>query len=324
MTRRSPLLPLAGMACAALALTACGSETLDTAGSSTSSASSAASSSSSSAASSETSSSSESSGASGGVDEALAAKVPDKIKSAGTIIVGSDASYAPNEYLGSDGKTVEGMDVDLFNAVAAKLGLKTEFQNAKFDSIILGVKSGKFDVGVSSFTINPDRMKEVNMVSYFNAGTQWAVAKGNPEGVNLDNLCGLTIGVQKGTVQVEDITARSKKCTDGGKDAIKVVQDDLQSNVTAGLVAGKTVAMLADSPITAYAVTQTQGKVELLGDVYDAAPYGFVVPKDQADFAQAIADALKAIEADGSYQKALETWGNTGGAISDFAVNPAG
>ena len=324
MTRRSPLLPLAGMACAALALTACGSETLDTAGSSTSSASSAASSSSSSAASSETSSSSESSGASGGVDEALAAKVPDKIKSAGTIIVGSDASYAPNEYLGSDGKTVEGMDVDLFNAVAAKLGLKTDFQNAKFDSIILGVKSGKFDVGVSSFTINPDRMKEVNMVSYFNAGTQWAVAKGNPEGVNLDNLCGLTIGVQKGTVQVEDITARSKKCTDGGKDAIKVVQDDLQSNVTAGLVAGKTVAMLADSPITAYAVTQTQGKVELLGDVYDAAPYGFVVPKDQADFAQAIADALKAIEADGSYQKALETWGNTGGAISDFAVNPAG
>ncbi len=324
MTRRSPLLTLAGMACAALALTACGSETLDTAGSSTSSASSAASSSSSSAASSETSSSSESSGASGGVDEALAAKVPDKIKSAGTIIVGSDASYAPNEYLGSDGKTVEGMDVDLFNAVAAKLGLKTEFQNAKFDSIILGVKSGKFDVGVSSFTINPDRMKEVNMVSYFNAGTQWAVAKGNPEGVNLDNLCGLTIGVQKGTVQVEDITARSKKCTDGGKDAIKVVQDDLQSNVTAGLVAGKTVAMLADSPITAYAVTQTQGKVELLGDVYDAAPYGFVVPKDQADFAQAIADALKAIEADGSYQKALETWGNTGGAISDFAVNPAG
>lgn len=312
------------MACAALALTACGSETLDTAGSSTSSASSAASSSSSSAASSETSSSSESSGASGGVDEALAAKVPDKIKSAGTIIVGSDASYAPNEYLGSDGKTVEGMDVDLFNAVAAKLGLKTDFQNAKFDSIILGVKSGKFDVGVSSFTINPDRMKEVNMVSYFNAGTQWAVAKGNPEGVNLDNLCGLTIGVQKGTVQVEDITARSKKCTDGGKDAIKVVQDDLQSNVTAGLVAGKTVAMLADSPITAYAVTQTQGKVELLGDVYDAAPYGFVVPKDQADFAQAIADALKAIEADGSYQKALETWGNTGGAISDFAVNPAG
>ena len=324
MTRRSPLLTLAGMACAALALTACGSESLDTAGSSTSSASSAASSSSSSAASSETSSSSESSGASGGVDEALAAKVPDKIKSAGTIIVGSDASYAPNEYLGSDGKTVEGMDVDLFNAVAAKLGLKTEFQNAKFDSIILGVKSGKFDVGVSSFTINPDRMKEVNMVSYFNAGTQWAVAKGNPEGVNLDNLCGLTIGVQKGTVQVEDITARSKKCTDGGKDAIKVVQDDLQSNVTAGLVAGKTVAMLADSPITAYAVTQTQGKVELLGDVYDAAPYGFVVPKDQADFAQAIADALKAIEADGSYQKALETWGNTGGAISDFAVNPAG
>jgi polar amino acid transport system substrate-binding protein len=299
---RPTTLLVAGLATAGLALSACGSDTLD--GSSTSS----------------TSSTSSSSSAS--VDPALAAKLPEKIKSAGKIVVGSDASYAPNEFLDQDGKTVVGMDVDLFNAVAAKLGVKAEFQNAGFDTIILGVSSGKYDVGVSSFTINDERKKQVNMVSYFNAGTQWAVKAGNPKKVDPDNACGLNIGVQKGTVQIDDLTARSKKCTDAGKPAIKQIIDADQSKVTASVVSGKSDAMLADSPVGLYAVKQTGGQLEALGDIYDAAPYGFVVPKDQTDFAQAIADALKAMAADGSYKAALEKWGNDSGAISDFAVNP--
>ena len=100
-------------------------------------------------------------------DAALVAKLPAKIKSAGTIVVGTDATYAPNEYLDTDGKTVIGMDVDIFNAIAAKFGLKVEYQPAKFDSIILGVSSGKYDVGVSSFTINDTRKTQATMVSYF-------------------------------------------------------------------------------------------------------------------------------------------------------------
>jgi len=59
-----------------------------------------------------------------------------------------------------------------------------------------------------------------------------------------------------------------------------------------------------------------------VGDVYDSAPYGYVVPKDQADFANAIVEALKALKSDGTYDKVLEKWGVKSGAISDFAVNP--
>lgn len=76
------------------------------------------------------------------VDPALVAALPAKIKAAGKIVVGTDATYAPNEFLGGDGKTVQGMDVDLFNAVAAKFGLTVEYQPAGFDSIILGVTGG--------------------------------------------------------------------------------------------------------------------------------------------------------------------------------------
>jgi polar amino acid transport system substrate-binding protein len=257
----------------------------------------------------------------GGVDAALAAKVPAKLKAAGVIKVGIDPTYAPNEMLASDGKTVEGFDVDIFNAVAAKLGLKTEYQPANFGTIILGVTGGKYDIGVSSFTINDERKKQVNMVSYYSAGTQWVVAKGNPQKVTLDDVCGKSVGAQKDTVQAEDLAARSKKCTDAGKPAITQVIQVKQDQVTSDVVSGKTVAMLADSPVGLYAIKQT-GQLEALGDIYDSAPYGYVIPKDQMEFANLIVDALKATKADGSYDAALKKYSVEAGGISDFALNP--
>ena len=160
---RTRALALTAVATTALALSACGSDSLTQDSGSSSSTSAVATS---------------------GPDEALVAKLPANIKSAGKIVVGTDASYAPSEFLDADGKTVKGFDVDLFNAVAAKFGVTVDWQPAKFDSIIAGVQGGKYDMGVSSFTINDDRRKVVNMVSYFNAGTQWAAAPGNPKNVD--------------------------------------------------------------------------------------------------------------------------------------------
>ncbi|HEX8510035.1 MAG TPA: transporter substrate-binding domain-containing protein, partial [Propionibacteriaceae bacterium] len=132
---------------------------------------------------------------------ALADQLPPKVASAGTIVIGTDASYAPNAFLARDGKTVQGMDVDLFNAVAKKFGVRTDWQPADVTSIIAGVKGKKYDIGISSFTINDDLKQQATMVSYFSAGTQWATAKGNPEGVDIDKPCGKNIAVQTGTVQ---------------------------------------------------------------------------------------------------------------------------
>jgi polar amino acid transport system substrate-binding protein len=226
-------------------------------------------------------------------DTSLADKVPADIKAAGKLAIGTDSTYAPNEFLDADGKTVIGFDVDLFNAVAQKLGLTTEWQSATFDSIIPGVNTGKYNVGVSSFTVNPD------------------------------DACGKKIAVQTATVQVDDLTARSKKCTDGGKPKITIDQYQKQSDATNAVVTGKDEAMLADSPIVAYAVKQTNGQLALVGDIYDSAPYGYVVGKDQTDFAQLISQALQALIADGSYKTILDKWGVTAGAITTPAVNPA-
>jgi polar amino acid transport system substrate-binding protein len=250
----------------------------------------------------------------------LASKLPESIKSAGVIKIGTDPTYAPSEFLAGDGKTVQGFDVDLFNQVAAKLGVKTEWEPSKFGSIITGVNGKKYDMGISSFTINPERLKEVDMVSYFNAGTQWATQPGNPQGVDPDNACGKNIAVQTGTVQeTEDLPPRQKKC---GSNKINVLSYDSQAQATSAVVTGKADAMLADSPVVAYAVKQAGGKLEPLGDIYDAAPYGYVLPKGETEFGEAIVEALKQLEQEGAYKAALEKWGVEQGAISDFAVNP--
>ncbi|MEV4708267.1 ABC transporter substrate-binding protein [Actinoplanes sp. NPDC049316] len=253
-------------------------------------------------------------------DTALADKVPAELKSAGKFVIGTDSSYAPSEFLDADGKTVKGFDVDLFNAVAQKLGLKTEWQSATFDSIIPGVSSGKYTIGVSSFTVNPDRLKEATMVSYFSAGTQWAAKAGTT--INADDACGKKIAVQTATVQVDDIKARSKKCTDAGKPKITIDQYQAQSDATNAVVTGKDDAMLADSPVCAYAVKQTNGQLALVGDIYDSAPYGYVLPKAQTELGAAIEGALEALIADGTYQTILSKWGVEAGAIKDPAVNP--
>jgi len=259
--------------------------------------------------------------ASASADTSLADKVPADIKSAGKLVIGTDSTYAPSEFLDADGKTVIGFDVDLFNAVAQKLGLTTEWQSATFDSIIPGVTSKKYGAGVSSFTINKDRLKQVTMVSYFNAGTQWAAKTGAT--IDPADACGKKIAVQTSTVQADDIAARSKKCTDAGKAKITVDQYQAQSDATNAVVTGKDDAMLADSPVCAYAVKQTNGQLALLGDIYDSAPYGYVLPKDQADtMAVAVQGALKALIADGTYKTILAKWGVDAGAITDPTVNP--
>ncbi|ASN52815.1 MULTISPECIES: ABC transporter substrate-binding protein [unclassified Sinomonas] len=257
-------------------------------------------------------------------DDSLASQVPDAIKSKGKLVVGSDTSYAPAEFLGgSDNATPMGYDVDLAKAIGAKLGLKTEVQTAEFTGILPAL-GPKYDLGMSSFTINSERLAAVNFVSYFKAGTAWAVQKGNPKKFSLDDICGKKVGVQTGTVQEDpDLKERNAKCTAAGKPAIEVVSLKAQTDLNTRLVNGSLDAMAADSPIVGYAVQQTNGAVEKLGDTYDSAPQGIAVAKSDTAFAQLIQKTVTSLMEDGTYKKILDSWNNAEGALPKSEVNPA-
>lgn len=256
-------------------------------------------------------------------DDAIAALVPESISATGKLVVGSDTSYAPAEFLDEDGKTPIGFDVEIADAIAAVMGLKADVQSSSFDAIIPAVGS-KYDVGISSFTVNPDRLQQVNMVSYLSAGSAYAVAKGNPKGIKADDLCGLVIGVQTSTTQddyVKDTVIPA--CKAAGKAAPTPLQYDQQTDVTTALLGGKADIMAADSPVIAYAVSQTGGKLEQLGDIFDTAPEAVVVAKSDTKLTEAVKQALQKIIDNGTYGKILDKWGMSQSAVATAEINPA-
>lgn len=252
--------------------------------------------------------------------DAIAALVPDKIKSSGKLIVGVNVPYAPNEFKDSSGKIV-GFDVDLMDAVATVLGLTPQYTEAAFDKIIPAIQAGTYNVGMSSFTDNKEREKTVDFVTYFSAGIQWAAPAGKT--VDPNNACGLKVAVQSTTTEdTDEIPAKSKACTSAGKPAINKLKFDRQDDATNALVLGKVDAMSADSPVTAYAVKQSGGKIQLAGQIFDSAPYGWPVAKG-SPLGQALQKAAQSLIDSGAYLAITKKWGVDAGDIKTAQINGA-
>ena len=258
-----------------------------------------------------------------GAVSAIAAQVPGSVKADGTLTVAADATYAPNEFIGTDGHTVVGLDADLAKALGQVLGLKVNVINATFATIIPGLASGKYDLGISSFTDTKEREKTVDFVTYFVAGTSFYVkSDGGPDIGSLADLCGRTVAVEQGTTQQADAQAQAEKCKSAGKPGVTVQVFNDQNAVNLALSSGRAQVAMADSPVAAYQVKQSNGTFKVTGSPYGTAPYGIAIPKSTG-MADPVLAAVKHLMSEGTYTKILGKWGVQGGAISDPAVNAA-
>jgi polar amino acid transport system substrate-binding protein len=238
----------------------------------------------------------------------IAALVPEAIRADGKLTIASELSYAPMEFVGADGRSAVGLDIDIANAIAAVLGLQPEILSSSFDAIIPALGT-RYELGVSAFTITGPRLEAVNMVSYLEAGSQLAVRAGNPDAVDAADLCGTSIAVQIGTVQQEELEALNRvQCANL---AIKIFPYESQADVTANLLGGRVSAMYADSPITGYAVAQTDNALTELGEIVDAAPYGIVIAKHDVELATAVHAAVRHLIETGAMAQIAEHWGNS-------------
>ncbi|NLD84453.1 MAG: ABC transporter substrate-binding protein [Actinomycetales bacterium] len=250
-------------------------------------------------------------------DDEIAALVPADLRERGTIVIGTNTPYAPNEFKDENGEIV-GFDIDVMDAVATVMGLEAEFRESDFEKIIPAIEGGTMDLGASSFTVNDERLQTVDFVTYFEAGIQWASAAGNE--VDPDDACGLRVAVQRTTISdQEDVPARSEACVAAGKPEIIKVQFDTQDEASTAVALGKADAMSADSPISAYAVKQSDGKMQLVGDVFDSAPYGWPVRKGSELSAALEAAANKLIES-GAFEQIATNWGVENGLISQAEI----
>ena len=257
------------------------------------------------------------------VSAALA--LPPKLLSAGKMVVCSDASYAPMEFFDKDGKTVIGVDADLAAALAKQMGIRADVQNAGFDSIIPSLGT-RCDLGISSFGDTKKREEVVDFVTYARAGSSFVVAKGqNADLTSLDAICGKSIGVEKGTTQLDDVTARSKQCTDAGDKSVDIQAFPDFNGAALALTSGRVAAVVGDTPVTAYLAQESNGAIETIGDAYGSVPWGIALPRsaDYAGFSAAVQAAMKAIDASGDYDAILAKWGVASIAEKEFAINGA-
>jgi polar amino acid transport system substrate-binding protein len=252
---------------------------------------------------------------SAGADSAVAALVPAAVKSKGTLNVAADATYAPDEFVGSDGHTVMGMDADLVKALAGVMGLKANVINATFDSIIPGLASGKYDLGASSFTDTKAREKTVDFVDYFVAGESfYTKASGGATITTIADICGKTVSVEKGTTELDDATAQGVKCKKAGKPGVTVLPFPDQNGANLAVASGRAQLGFADSPVAAYQVKKSQGEFKLVGQSFANAPYGLAIPKSLG-LTKAVLAGIQALMKNGTYTTILTKWGLTAGAI---------
>ncbi len=258
------------------------------------------------------------SGAAVSVDQAAADLVPADIADTGVLTIGVDATYPPNEFKDDAGNPI-GWDIELADAVAAKLGLKTEYTVSSFANIIPSVDGGKLNMGVSSFTDNAERQQTVDFVDYYQAGILWASAADKK--VDPEDACGLKVAVQATTYQdTDEVPAKSAACVEAGKPAITIVPFDTQDAATAAVTLGQVDAMSADSPVTAAAIAASKGKLQAAGSSFEVAPYGYVIAKG-SKLVEAVQAALQSLIDDGTYLKILNKAGVADGAITKATIN---
>ena len=255
-------------------------------------------------------------------DSALAGQVPEDVRQKGTLTVATDPTYAPMEFT-DDAGTIVGADADLAKSIAEVLGLKVDMQSATFDAIIPAVESGRYNLGMSSFTDNKEREQQVDFVTYMTAGTGFfTLANGGTDVSGLADLCGKSVAVERGTTQQEDSEAQSKKCTDAGKEPVKVTPFPDQNGANLALSSNRVQLGMADSPVAEYQVKESDGKFKMTGEIYGAAPYGIAMGK-KTELQQAVLGAVKKLMEGGQYEAILKKWGLEQGAIDDPKINGA-
>jgi len=251
----------------------------------------------------------------------------------GYLTVCSDIPYPPQEFYDENGEP-KGVDIDIANELGNRLGLKVQYVNTVFDTIIAAVTSGKCDVIVSAMNITKDRNKQISMIPYFKAGQSLVALKGNPEKItSVMDLCGKSVAAESGTTEVDFIQGSGdyegnglmQRCEAEGKPTVNLVITQKDSDALQQLQSGKVAAYSTDSPVAAYYTVQSPDQFEVVGEVFETVNEGIGLPCNAEDCTTApltavgegVKAALISMFDDGTFQKILDEWN-----LSSSGVRP--
>lgn len=257
-------------------------------------------------------------------DPKLAKELPADIQRSKTLLLGTTL-YEGTQMLphaGTDGKGAQiGLDVDLRNAVAARLGVRWKVQNGTFETVVPGTQNGKYDVGQDNFAVTSERLKAVDFATYLLDGQSFLARKDNALGSvkTLTDICGHTVSTTSGSSFQQILEAGAGECAKAGKKPYKVQYFKDNSAIILGLQNGKTDLYFGPTLSLKYLAAHQPG-LKFLGEV-STTDVGFVVAKG-SPLGKALVDAVNSLIADGTYDKIFDKWGFTDIKIKQSEFNP--
>ena len=215
----------------------------------------------------------------------------------GILTMGTNAAFPPYEYY--EGDTVVGIDAEIAQAIAEKLGLSLEIVDMDFNSIITAVQSGKVDVGIAGMTVEPDRLENVDFTDSYATGVQVVIVTEDSEIASVDDLEGKLIGTQEGT------TGWSYCSEDYGDDM--VIPYTNGATAVQALLDGKVDCVVIDQQPALSFVEANEG-LKILETEYAVEDYAIAVSKDNTALRDAINTALNELIEDGTVQGILDKY----------------
>jgi polar amino acid transport system substrate-binding protein len=231
---------------------------------------------------------------------------PAKIAQAGKVVWCSDIEYPPFESF--QGSKPIGADIDIASAISTAMGVKAEFKNVVFDSIIAALLTKKCDVIVSAMNDTAERRKAVDFVDYLKVGQSLMVKKGNPKHIStLASLGEKTVSVQSGTTMRQFLAATSARLVKQGKKGFTIKTFPKDTDAIAALKAGRVDAYFADSPVVAYYASKDPS-LQIAGAPISPLPYGLAIRKHDP-LRAAVQKAVNQLYTTGAMRRIVAKWG---------------
>lgn len=257
------------------------------------------------------------------VSTAGAAELPDSVRQAGVLHASVNAIYAPMEYKDAATGTLTGLDVDLGEALARKLGLRIDWSESAFEQLIPSLKTGRADLLISGLTDTPARQETMDFVDYLKTGPQFYVLAASSAKAASD-LCGLRVGTSRSTSFPAEIAAWSQShCEAQGKPAIVVVPAESTVDARGQLKQGRIDAAVQGSETIPYAMQLERGAYRSLGEPFVTGLQGIAFRKDETGLRDAVAEALRGLVADGTYGTILKKYDLSGNAVATVTIDGA-
>lgn len=259
--------------------------------------------------------------AAGGI--AMAQELPERIASKKAIVVANVPNYPPLEFKDPKTNTLTGLDIDLGNALAKKLGVDIKWEEISFEQMVSALTTGRADMILSGMSDLPGRRDTLDFVDYLESGAQFYTTLDRKDEYKVPtDLCGKIVGASRRTSFPKEMETWSKKaCEDAGKPALKIVGTEGSADARTQLRQKRLDAAVQGSETLPYLLNLEPNTYQIVGEPFTSVHQGMGFAKKDTQLRDAVAKAFGEMIADGTYADVLKKWDLSAAKVDKLMIN---